>query len=683
MVLSRSYEVGESTPEHGKARRSYLLPKGDDLIKGPKLHNQPDPNVKTIHDILLQGERLYKNNPCFGSRTLLDTIKEEKEVKKVVGGVETVEKKTWTFSKLSGYEWVTYGDVHKEAIELGAGLIQLGLKKHDNINIFATTSKNWMTMTHACYSQGCTISTSYDNLGADGLAYALNQGEVTTVFTQPDLFKVMKEVAPLVPTLKNIIYTGVAKDSELKSLTDAAPTLKIISQSDLQKLGAANPCPTNPPQPEDLCCIMYTSGSTGNPKGVMLTHSNIIAGVGGAHQYLQHLIQTDDVYLAYLPLAHVLEFIVENTVTFFGARLGYGNPRTLTDASVRDCLGDIKELKPTFMAGVPAVWETIRKGVLAKIALASPVAQFAFKQAFNLKRSLIHAGLPHSFMDKTIFKAIQEGTGGRLKFALSGGAPLASETQEFLTVALAHVIQGYGMTESSGAICLQSLMLDKGIVGTVGSPFPCCEVKLVAVNNYNPNPTDGSRPQGEIWARGAQITKGYYKNPTVTAETITEDGWLKTGDVGEWRSDGSLGIIDRVKNLVKLSHGEYVALEKLEAQYKTSKYVLNMCVHADPIESHIVGLIIPNPVEIANLAKSINIQPDDLTNPELVKLVAADLLECANRGSFKGAEIIKVISLLPGEWTPENGMLTAAQKIKRKEIIAKYSKEVNAMYGRK
>jgi long-chain acyl-CoA synthetase len=163
------------------------------------------------------------------------------------------------------------------------------------------------------------------------------------------------------------------------------------------------------------------------------------------------------------------------------------------------------------------------------------------------------------FMNKSVFKKIQDGTGGRLKLALSGGAPMAAETQEFLNITLCTILQGYGMTESCGSIALQPVS-DKSVYGIVGSPFPSCEVKLVASTNYNPNPKNGARPAGEVWVRGGNIMRGYYKQPKTTAEALTVDGWLMTGDIGEWREDGSLAIIDRKKNLVKLAHGSSIWL---------------------------------------------------------------------------------------------------------------------------
>lgn len=220
------------------------------------------------------------------------------------------------------------------------------------------------------------------------------------------------------------------------------------------------------------------------------------------------------------------------------------------------------------------------------------------------------------------------------------------------------------MTESCAMAAVQ-LPDDAGIYGNVGSPSPACEMKLVATNNYNPNPSPDSKvpPRGEIWIRGGLVMKGYYKQPQTTAENVTEDGWLMTGDIAEWCQDGTLKIIDRKKNLVKLAHGEYVALEKLEAQYKISKFVLNLCIHADPLHDKIVGLVVPDPKEIKALREELGLAEDDTTSPQLVSKIGADFLDAAKKGNLRGAELLKVFVLVSEEWTVENGMLTAAQKV--------------------
>ncbi|KAJ3253152.1 long-chain fatty acid-CoA ligase [Boothiomyces macroporosus] len=671
-----TYEIGESTPTEGKVRRSCTIQKENRLL------TVPHESVKTLYDVLQYAVKKYPaSSHLFGQRDLVRIVEEEKQVTKIVNGVEKTETKTWKFFEMGPYKYLTYRDVADMATKIGAGLVKLGLKAQDKVNIFASTSQEWMLMTHGCYTQSIYITTAYDNLGVDALIFSLNEGEVSTIFTQTDLFDVIKKIGKNCPTLKTVIYKGTVGKKE-QEIIDGASQFRFISLEELIQLGKENPVPPCPPKADDLCCIMYTSGSTGNPKGVMLTHGNMVASIAGVLPLLKTILAENEVYLAYLPLAHVLEFFIESTCIFCGVTLGYGSPKTLTDASVRNCKGDIRELRPTLMAGVPSVWETIRKGVQSKLKEASPVQQMVFNMAYALKKYLINLGLPHSFMDKIVFKKISDNTGGRLKFAVSGGAPMAAETHEFLTVTLCTLLQGYGMTESCGLIAVQNAS-DKGMFGVCGSPSPASEIKLVACNNYDPNPKDGRLPQGELWVRGANIMRGYYKQDKLTEEALTKDGWLMTGDIAEWRPDGSLAIIDRKKNLVKLAHGEYVALEKLESQYKTSKYFMNMCIHADPFQSYIIALIVPNEKELLSLKNDLGLGNVEHNHEKVLKEIQEDLLNICKTYGLKSAEILRTFKFVDDEWTPDNGFLTAAQKIKRKEILAHYKQEVEEMYGKK
>ncbi|KAG0174848.1 long-chain fatty acid-CoA ligase [Apophysomyces sp. BC1015] len=453
-----------------------------------------------------------------------------------------------------------------------------------------------------------------------------------------------------------------------------------MSLYEIVMLGRKNPKEARPPEPEDLCCIMYTSGSTGNPKGVMLSHKNILAAISACNLLLGYLITDRDSMMAYLPLAHVLEFVVENLCIFWGVTLGYASVRTLTDASVRNCKGDIKEFRPTLMTGVPAVWESIRKGVLTKVNSASPKAQKIFHKAFATKAWLLERHLPTRVIDKLVFNKIKEQVGGRLRFALSGGAPLSLETQKFLSVTVCPILGGFGMTESCGMCCVMSP--EQFAYGPVGAPMPCCEIKLVDVpdaNYLSSNP----KPQGEVWVRGPAITKGYWKREDVTKETLTEDCWLQTGDIAEWNENGTLTIIDRKKNLVKLSNGEYIALEKLESIYKSCLFVNNLCVYADSLLSKPVALVVPVESAVRRLAEENAVEEKDweklCMDKTVRKAVLNGLLSQGKEAGLKPAELLFDIHLCSEEWTTETGLLTAAQKIKRQDINKRFKADLDAL----
>ncbi|KAJ3169237.1 long-chain fatty acid-CoA ligase [Geranomyces variabilis] len=671
----RAIEVGEPTATRGRARRNIRSLHG--------LQERPHEDIRTVHDVLIHSVRVNGTKRAMGTRPIIRQITEEKEITKMVAGVPTKEIKKWNFYELGAYSWMTYNDVKEAACRIGAGLRQIGLKADDRLTLFASTSRDWQLVAHAAWSQSITITTAYDTLGEEGLAFSLNEGEITTMFTNAELLKMLLKIASKVPTLQKVIYNGKADEKLLAQIKDSLPNYQLYSLDEIMALGEQHPTPTVPPKSDDVALIMYTSGSTGNPKGVLLTHGNIVAAIAGAKNLTDPIMKEEEVYLAYLPLAHVLEIVVEQLCISEGVQIGYGSVRTLTDASVRNCKGDIRELAPTIMTGVPAVWETIRKGVETKVKKASPTTKKIFGFACALKWELLKLGLPTFFLDQTVFKPIRDQTGGRLRFALSGGAPMPKETQKFMSTCVCTVVQGYGMTETCAATSIQ-LPTDPWMLGRVGPPTACVEIMLTKVEDTNYAPTNRPHPQGEIWLRGPSIMKGYYKNPKATAETLTEDGWLMTGDIGEFHPDGTLAVIDRKKNLVKLSNGEYIALEKLESQYKMSSYVHNICVYADPEQSFCVAIVNPVEKELINLGKEKGVASDDLehiaNHDEVVKTVLADLRAVAKRADFKPAEILGSIVIAHDIWTPENGMLTAAQKLKRKEIIDEHKETIAEMY---
>ncbi|KAI8607103.1 hypothetical protein BC830DRAFT_1234765, partial [Chytriomyces sp. MP71] len=478
------------------------------------------------------------------------------------------------------------------------------------------------------------------------------------------------KVTASVKTLKNIVYNGSPDSEVLDKLKHSHKHLHVLSLDELKALGDKHPVPPVPPQSEDLALIMYTSGSTGNPKGVMLTHGNVVANVAGCNELLGPLFNPGGVgetYLAFLPLSHILEYSAELHEIYCGIRIGYGSVKTLTDASVRNCKGDLRELQPTLLCGVPAVWESIRKAVESKLRSASPVVQTLFAGASSLKWALLGWKLEYlaSPLDRLIFNSIKDQCGGKLKYAISGGAPIPKSTQQFFTTAVCKLVNGYGMTETTAGFMIQSPS-QCVLLGIAGTPLISCEVKLVDVENTSYKATNIPKPQGEVWVRGPSVMKGYYKQPQLTKEAMTEDGWLMTGDIAEANADGTFTIIDRKKNLVKLSNGEYIALEKLESNYKVCVYVQNICVHADSLQSYAVALVQPVEKEIRTKASELNLYPaEDINKIDFVELCSRkeirasvlDSLKAVGKTvGFKGSEIIGQVFLASEEWTPQNGM---------------------------
>lgn len=268
-----------------------------------------------------------------------------------------------------------------------------------------------------------------------------------------------------------------------------------------------------------------------------------------------------DGMLAYLPLAHVLEFVFENACIYWGGTLGYGNPKTISDASMKNCKGDIAEFRPSILVGVPAVWESVKKGITAKVNAMNPIVKNLFWGTMQSKSIMMSTGLPGaSILDHTILKSVKDATGGRLRICLNGGGPVSKETLRFISLAIAPLISGYGLTETAcmGALMDPAAWTDSAL-GEHPSSVECKLVDFADAGYY----ADSNPPQGEIWLRGPTVTEGYLDLPKENEEAFTKDGWFKTGDIGEYDKEGNLKIIDRKKNLVKTLNGEYIALEKV------------------------------------------------------------------------------------------------------------------------
>lgn len=634
------------------------------------LVTQPGPGIETLPDIIDHAARNYGQEvQAVGWR---DVIKVHEEVKEVHG-----HKKTWKYQELSDYRYMNYSQLKDAITETARGLIHLGINAGDVFNVYSQTSVNWQLAAQACAYISTTIATAYDTLGPEGLLHSLNEPECVGLFTNAGLFNTLASVIENAPSVKLVIYDGKPDQSLLSKLSTA--DRKVISLDEVRELGrpiSLDVLADRRPTASTLACIIYTSGSTGAPKGVCHNHSSLIAGVGSVKIIFGHHFVKGNVYLAYLPLAHALEFMVELCAIFLGVTMGYGTARTLSDSGVKNCLGDIKTLRPTIMFGVPAVWENIRKGILSNVEKGGWVAKTVFNAAYDLKKN--HVPILGQLAHDTVFKGVREATGGRLRVIMNGGAAVSKETRDFLSIAVVEMLQGYGMTESCGMCALQPPELAEYGATIVGLPVPSLEIKLVDIPDagYRASSTP---PEGEILIRGPSLTPGYFKRPDLNndPEIFTPDGWFRTGDVGRWTTEGCLAVIDRVKNLVKLEQGEYIALEHLEAIYKSCNLISNICVHVYEGKK-LVGIVIPHEQHIRSALPSVSKSslPDICDSEEVQQAVLQALLDKAKENKLRGAELFSAVVLTPEEWTVDNGLVTAAQKIKRNEVGKRFKDEV-------
>ncbi|EGN92303.1 hypothetical protein SERLA73DRAFT_99477 [Serpula lacrymans var. lacrymans S7.3] len=669
----------EVTTGESKARRL--------AITADKLVTQPFEGIDTIPDVLAYAARTHGTKNAMGWRDIVDIHEEEKEVKKTVGGKEIKEIKKWKYFQLSNFNYISFVEVQERVSEISRGLVHFGITPEDIFNVYAQTSVNWQLMSHACVSISTSVATAYDTLGESGLTHSLNEPNCVGVFTNAELLPTLLRVLVNTPSVRLVIYDGQAASSVLDDLRKVREGVQVLSLDELREVGkeqSVDVLADRKPTKDKVALIMYTSGTTGAPKGVVLTHGNVIASVGAVHTLIGHHFLPEDSFLAYLPLAHILEYIVELSLFFSGMTTGYGRVKTLTDASVRKCKGDIVTFKPSIMVGVPAVWETIRKGIVGKINSSGTIKKSVFNSAMAVKKANV-PGLSQ-FVDSAVLSSVKQATGGRLRLALSGGAALSRETQEFLSVALVTMLQGYGMTESCGMCAV--LPPEHMQYGSVGLPVPSIEIKFLDVPDAGYLSTNNP-PQGEVCIRGPSVTKGYYKRDDLNNDEsiFTKDGWLRTGDVGQWNPDGTLSLIDRIKNLVKLQGGEYIALERLESTYKACNLISNICVYASADAKQPIAVVIPHESNLRHAleAKSVAVDSSahlpDLCNDKTVKeLVLKECNAVGKKNGFKPMEILQAIILTSEEWTPENGLTTAAQKIQRSKIAKKFENEIKEAY---
>mmetsp|Transcript_31176 Transcript_31176/g.47738 ORF Transcript_31176/g.47738 Transcript_31176/m.47738 type:complete len:645 (-) Transcript_31176:194-2128(-) len=608
----------------------------DELVK----YASAGAELKTLYDTFEYGVKRNPSAECLGKRKSID----------------------------SPYEWKTYKEIQSEVAAVGSYLVSLGIKENERVGLSGKNAPEYLTAIVGCFYAGITTVPIYDTFGETECKYIMEQAETQAVFVSSDNASKVLEWGKDIASLTKIIVWGEPPKELLENET-------VISFEEAVKIGREASSAPRAPAADDLAIIMYTSGTTGMPKGVMLPHEALVATCAGTESYFDvngYKIDHNDVFMSYLPLAHVFDFFSENLFLFLGAKIGYyrGDQKTLVD--------DIGELKPTFFVGVPRVFERIYKRVDGMVQSGSAIKKFLFNHFFANKRDAMVAGKPFDkaskLGDKLVFSKVKARLGGNVRIICSGGAPLPHHVEEWLKVTMCcPVVQGYGLTETCGANAV-ALPDRKEQLGTVGPPMVSLECKLDPVPDMG---YDGSESGGgEICFRGASVMKGYYQKAEATAEVLEADGWFHTGDIGKIVEGGCLKIVDRKKQLFKLSQGEYVSPERVEGIAAKSPLVGQIFVHGTSTEATLVAVVVPSEGTIEKYGGSEKCVSSEELKAEIVK----DLDKVCRGEGCKGYEIPKAVILHGEEFTPESGFVTPSFKLKRPNLKKHFAGEIEAAY---
>ncbi|DAZ93918.1 TPA: hypothetical protein N0F65_010120 [Lagenidium giganteum] len=552
-------------------------------------------------------------------------------------------------------------------------------KREESVGVFAKNCLNWNLVEHAANRMTYTLVPLYDTLGPQAVPFILNQTEVRIVFCGKEQLKTLRECVHDCTHIEQIVTFDPLEEADKAAFS--AKNVQVWNLEELiakAKTSRTAPVPADAPKPDDLCTICYTSGTTGDPKGAMLTHANLIAGANSVRQKI--LPEIDDVHMSYLPLAHVFERAAQVGFIMGGASVTYfqGDVLRLTD--------DIANAKPTIFASVPRLLNRIYDKVTMGVSNAPTIKRVLFEQAYASKKYYLDNGghLTHRLWDPLVFDKIKAALGGNLRSITSGSAPLATEVKEFYQIVFGCPLnEGYGLTESSAA---GSASVGLPLGDHVGVPFPGIQMRLQDVPDMNYTNDDVPRPRGEILIKGPNVFKGYYKAPELTAEALDADGWLHTGDIGAWNADGTLSIIDRKKNIFKLSQGEYVAPEKIENVYQQSPFVQQVFVYGESLQSYLVGVVVPDPDAVKNWQQETGMSGMSLSklcadSAELKEAIAKDMLEKAKANKLFGFEMVKKLHLHADVFSVEKGLVTPTFKLKRPQLQKHFQSQIDAMYA--
>lgn len=638
-------------------------------------------SVRTLPEVFSYIASKFGDKTSLGTRQLI-----RRQVETAPGG-RALEK-----LELGDYEWLSYKQVQQGISNVGKGLRDMGYKFGDRVAIFAETRAEFLMAALGSLQERVCICTVYTSLSDEGIIHAVNETETPLVFTSQGLLQRLIGLLPSCPLIKTIVVMEDPIDeidvSKMPSNITMIPFKQLLSTGEQSKLEVSQV-----QDPEDIAIIMYTSGSTGTPKGVQITHTNAISFI---HIYVSQIpVDPSARYLAFLPMAHIMELVIQISILTCGAHVYYSSPSTLTTSSSKiatGTLGDVKLARPTRMSCVPLVLHSIIKNVMQTVEQQGWLKSFVFKKLLNNKSWIDYIPITSSLIDYVIFKKIKDELGGCLEAIVVASAPISAQTHYvFEAMFGCKILIGYGATETAGSV--SSYHERTTGYGHTGPPNYGVLVKLIDWDEGGYRTSDKPNPRGEVVVAGDCITKGYFKRPEETAKAFYIDNGVRafrTGDIGEIDEQGCLKIIDRKKDLVKLRHGEYVSLAHVESVMKTHPLVENICVFGDSLRDRTVFILVPSPRALLALAETktartgTNPSLDNMshlyTDGEVSRAVLRELqAHCRDCGLNKW-ETPAGVHLTADVWDPDSGLVTGAMKLRRTQIGERYREAIAGLY---
>lgn len=569
----------------------------------------------------------------------------------------------YRYKSAGAWKGITWREQAETCKKISKSLMALGGKKGDRVNILSQTRLEWVQCDFGIVNCGAVAVGIYPTNLAPDCAYIINHGDAEVIFVenQEQLNKVQQVRKDTRKLRQIIIFDGTGSaDGSVLSFADFLRQGEGVSDAEYEARAKSI-------RPDDLASLVYTSGTTGVPKGVMLTHENLLFTADSATQCLY--LAPDFETLLFLPLAHVFARLIVYFCLYKGLAIAFAE-------SVEKVADNLKEIRPHWFASVPRIFEKIYTKITAGVQDAGGIKEKLFNWALGVgyqvsrlqqSKQPIPAGLKfkHNLANKLVLHKIQEAFGGRLVWAVSGSAPLNKSIAEFFHACGVLIIEGIGMTENTSFTNVNRY--DHNKFGTVGPVGPGIEMKLA--------------PDGEVLYRSKGNMKGYFKNPEATAETIDQEGWLYTGDIGEVDADGFLKITDRKKELIITSGGKNIAPQRLERILRTSRFISQAMAYGDH-KKYVTALVTLNREQVEPWAKEHGIAFngfDELANHPQVKALIDEEVKAKN-AELASFESVKKVAIVPQDFSIAAGELTPTLKLKRKVLTEKYRQLIEQMY---